>query len=364
MTRQPLGELPLSQFARPPSPIKTHSSPAKMSLASSPTKRDSLSSTSSPGPFSKQATPARRRLFEDAAEDALPLETSPVIQRKKAPQAPESSTSRSRSNSAGNFKPTRGGLQAASSESRRGSASPEKRETPESRSRSERTSRSPSPSLVRSERRRTAGGLQSSHPSTPSTSALPKSAVASVPASLPRKKERVRPDEASRRLLDQDEDLPGDSSPEEEEKYVRAGSPSPRKLQEGDGTRHRSTSSFSSISNSSSSGVNGTITLGLGLGLGLGDGNLGANNNLGKSNESWTVWEDNAEGGDGVISHIDFSTPVEGADDKENLKPSPLIAAARKKGTGGRLSLLASGEEESSHDSAALGAVHNNAASP
>lgn len=369
--RQPLGELPLSQFARPASPIKTVSSPAKMTLAASPTKRQSQSSTSSPtssGPFTGQPTPARRRLFEEAPADPRSLETSPVIQRKKSSPSFKGRRNSSATSSNGKsgskvLKSTKSHVISAHEEGEgkkdgwEKSASCSAQVTPESRPSSHRTSRSPSPSLVRSERRKKATEARDLCPSTPSTSAPERSEAVSVPASLPRKKERVKSHEGVRGLVDQGENIFDECSPPgEEEEYVRAGSPSPFK-QAGTrkGNRHTSTSSSVSIGKMLSNDPDAIVSRDLDLGSNMTSdlaydktaANIGANGELGKPSGGWAVYQDSSEDGEGIVSHIHLTATLsEPIDDKENLRPEGMIATARKKGTGGRLSLLDLEEEE------------------
>ncbi|UZJ54756.1 hypothetical protein CBS101457_004076 [Exobasidium rhododendri] len=139
--------------------------------------------------------------------------------------------------------------------------------------------------------------------------------TSAVPQSLGRKKDRVR-----RSLLDEDEG--GSTS-------IRAGSPSPSKMQ---------AERAIALCSSTSSVANGAAV------------------QRGKSSGTWTVWQDQ----DDEIEAANHATDVSGAtssnhsigaqehtEEKENVKPSTLnsFMTSRKKGTGGRLSLLATADE-------------------
>lgn len=176
-------------------------------------------------------------------------------------------------------------------------------------------------------------------------------AMASAPKSLGRKKDRVRVGEMAQALMDQDEDMG----------HVRAGSPSPAtmKMQRKDALQGSSGPSFAMLEAAVPAGA---------MGLGIGSTLTAVSSAAAlPSALQWTVLADDEALVPTPVPHASTTalaphatTPdapplatddaslasvVVAAEDKENRKPDRvLLQAHKRKGTGGRLSLVADAE--------------------
>ena len=158
--------------------------------------------------------------------------------------------------------------------------------------------------------------------------ASPAKSSSSVPQSLGRKKDRVR-----RQLLDE-----GEGGGSRVASDIRAGSPSPSKMK-----AEREVALRGSAASLQSSDV------------GLGILTEEAKGKQREEPSPWTVWKDDEEALQAQLSPTDVSAvpAVDAAADEddegqENIQPAlhaGPAAPARKKGTGGRLSLLATADE-------------------
>jgi hypothetical protein len=255
LRRTPLAELPLRNYIeRPPSPLKSYSSPGKIqpAILGSPKPKSHSPSPSRPTSIHTDHS-ARHQLFREAINRV----GSPASENKSSPIEDEIASPKP-------TKPT-----------------------------SIRQLSSPSSSLL----------LQRS-PLLISPSK--KATTSAAPQSLGKKKERIR-----RQLLDEDEE--GD----EASVNIRAGSPSPAKMK---------AEREDALRGSSISSVKGEKT----------------------KEAIWTVWQDEEVDQSSTFLGTDASSAVNGEDeDKENMRPSGDFnnTTGRKKGTGGRLSLLATGDE-------------------
>lgn len=142
-------------------------------------------------------------------------------------------------------------------------------------------------------------------------------AQSECPQSLGRKKERVRADEVARVLLDQGED--DDLGP-----TVRSGSPSPAKLR----TQRKEALHGSTCPPLLSTLSQAPAHVGLDL----------ISHSHPSHEVSWTVLTDACPEEEKQLSN---ETTYGIEEDKENVRPNPLVLQGRKKGTGGRLSLVA-----------------------
>lgn len=347
-TRTPLSELPVANFVpRPPSPSKSHTSPTKANkLLPSPSTLHVDSRPSSPGhsrvarsPIADPNTLSRAgpsgRVAIDRGEIAalfpssdvkstrlaeLPLEQSPEIDRKERAKL--------------------------SSRPRQRAPSPSKHAAPLTASLDREQGRAGA-SLPRwqPEELVTPPLGQQSKPFDQGDATV--EAATTVLHSLPRKKERVRPTEVAHLLLDQDEDLD-----------LRTGSPSPAKA-------HRAQRSGDTLLLAERSPgkaalgkrANGQKDNAVGLGI--------THSSILSVPMHWSVLADADDGAPQPMSRgkgsseqfaVPLSTdlgagPEAGAgavndmreEDKENAKPDPIVLRGRRKGTGGRLSLVASG---------------------
>lgn len=267
LRRVPLAELPLRNYIeRPPSPLKSYSSPGKIQpaiLGVSPKPKSHSPSPSRPSSGVHVDLSSRHQLFRDALRKG----------DSSNPSSKSTGTENSRKSS-----PIEGG---------QGSQTP-----PITSPKPVKATTFATPVLSPSSSSRSL--LQRS----PLQAWPTKKLVTSAPQSLGKKKERIR-----RQLLDEDEEGGAD---------IRAGSPSPSKMKaEREGALRGSSSSSSQLKEQKQKEV------------------------------MWTVWQDDDEATDSITEPASLAVeggPVE-EEDKENAKPS------RKKGTGGRLSLLATGDD-------------------
>lgn len=272
--RAPLTDLPLRNYIeRPPSPLKSYSSPSKT--------QSSIAATSSTKPKSHSPSPSRpssipldvssrHQIFREALRKSD--SNLDITLRKSSPSEDQENNS-----IATRTTPVFASPQAVIAVSIRAPSTP--------RSSNSDTSQSPN--------------KQSS-----SQISLPKMTSSfNVPQSLGKKKERIR-----RQLLDEDEDGPAAD--------IRAGSPSPSKMR-----------------------AERKVAL-------LGDKLAGQGKDFKEKQAMWTVWQDEEAN---LVDEAPCSSAEgeeEDEQDKENVRP-----VIRKKGTGGRLSLLATADDTESEQS-------------
>ncbi|PWN31239.1 uncharacterized protein FA14DRAFT_182905 [Meira miltonrushii] len=344
--RLPLAELPVANFVgRPSSPIKTHPSPTKPSkLLPSPKVGRTSSGHSNDSPFQsrssaniRRSTPASpngvqvendesvgRSLFPIGNSPGktladLPIEQSPVIsdEIRHAKHSPAAKLRRK-------FREQEAGLSPLSgSPGKKPMATSEKGKSPAIQLDEE-------PSIKPEEVVTPVLGAQKGAFASPST--------IGVPQSLPRKKDRVRASEVAHLVMDEDEDQSAEAR----------GSPSPSKSI----TKMMSAARYSPIRSTPTKINDGfvvpTSIANKGNAVGLGIDHPMHINASPKPEITWTVLPDSSEDEEDENS-LGFSslndTQISFNDgpevDKENMKPDPIIIQGRKRGTGGRLSLVA-----------------------
>lgn len=342
--RLPLAELPVANFVgRPSSPIKTHPSPTKPSkLLPSPKVGRTSSGHSNDSPFQsrqhahiRSSAPASPNSFGADHKESLvsgtnspsktladlPIEQSPVIsdEIRHAKHSPAAKLRRKFREQEASLSPLSG------SPGKKPMARFEKEES----------------SAVR---------LDDEHAIKPEevvtpvlqaqTGSFTGPSTIGVPQSLPRKKDRVRASEVAHLVMDQDEDQSAEAR----------GSPSPSKSIK----KMMSAAKYSPIRSIPSSKMNDgfvvpTNIANKGNAIGLGIDHPMHINASPKPAITWTVLPDSSEDeqkendnstrsiNDAQISFNDGGPEV----DKENIKPDPVIIQGRKRGTGGRLSLVA-----------------------
>jgi hypothetical protein len=338
--RLPLAELPVANFVgRPSSPIKTHPSPTKSTkLLPSPTVGRTSSSHSNDSPFHSRSNPHIRRSTnaspnrENEIEERslfpisnspsktladLPIEQSPVIsdEIRHAKHSPAAKLRRK-------FREHEAGLSPLSkSPGKKLMVNLEKGKSPAIRLDEE-------------------DSVKPEEVVTPPLEAQKETFASSggVPQSLPRKKDRVRASEVAHLVMDQDEDQSAEAR----------GSPSPSKA-----ISKMISANLSPIRSSPSKMNDGfvvpTSIANKGIAIGLGIDHPMHSNASPKPAITWTVLPDSIQQDEEVDDKIDirsandiqspFNDGTEA--DKENIKPDPVIIHGRKKGTGGRLSLVA-----------------------
>lgn len=343
--RLPLAELPVVNFVgRPSSPVKTHSSPTKSSkLLPSPKVGRTSAGQSIDSPFQSRSNTSIKN-FGDTSPNVqdeeknqinkpfltfqtspsktladLPIEQSPVIS-DEIRHAKHSPAAKLREK----FRDQEVGLSSQN-------GSPGKKEKYSSLQQQER-----SPRII--QRKDEHYQMRTEDLVTPPLELQRETfdgpSISGVPQSLPRKKDRVRASEIAHLVMDQDEDRLLD---------VGRGSPSPSKSTKQSLTASPLQSTPSKINDGfvvPTSSANKGIEIGLGI-----DHPLRVTASP-KPAITWTVLpdavEENANDSDNRSENeiqTSFNDPAEA--DKENLKPDPVIMHGRKKGTGGRLSLVA-----------------------
>lgn len=276
--RVPLTEMPLRNYIeRPPSPLKSYSSPSKTQQTSIATSSSTKPKSHSPSPSRPSSihvdVSSRHQLFREAlrksdnAVDTMSRKSSPLEDQEN--------------NTSAKTPPIFVSPRAVKVTSIRAPSTPV----------SSTSSNNQSPIKQASSQ----------------TSPLKAASSTSVPQSLGKKRERIR-----RQLFDEDEDGPASD--------IRTGSPSPSKLR-----------------------AEREVTL-------LGDISGRRSKDHKEKQAVWTVWQDEEAKEASVVNDLPCSSTDEDKEemeeDKENIRP-----VFRKKGTGGRLSLLATADDTESEQS-------------
>ena len=343
--RLPLAELPVANFvARPSSPIKTHPSPTKPSkLLPSPKVGRTSSGHSTDSPFQSRssqnirhsASASPNTLARDRDESAgrsllsnsnspskiladLPIDQSPAISDEiiHSKHSPAAKLRRK-------FREQEAGLSPLN-------GSPGKKPMATLEKGKLAASKLDEKALLKAEEVVTPP-LEAQKGNFVSPSAI------GVPQSLPRKKDRVRASEVAHLVMDQDEDQSAQAR----------GSPSPSKS-----IAKLISAKYSPVRSTPSKMNDGfvvpTSVANKGNAIGLGIDHPMHVNPSPKPAITWTVLPDSEiEQGDSYTSSIHSGKDIQlsfndGPEvDKENVKPDPVIMHGRKKGTGGRLSLVA-----------------------